>query len=126
MFEKIKYTKITLPLKIQLLLDQLSASKLDEKFLGIGILSMIALLIFGFSKLTQTWWLQKCDFILRWNILVPVFMGICGDIILDSFIIEQLKSLRGILGVILILFILYKLFNVSRQREADLKMEIFI
>ena len=104
----------------------------DERFMTMGVISLIALLISGLLKATKSsnesnvyQLLVKCDFALRWNTLIPLFISLSGDFILSSLI--EFQKLRDYLGILSTLLVFRQICKISqRRRETDLQRWRFL
>jgi len=134
MFQKIIYTEIVLPKNTKLVLNQFSAGAPEQrvfsssgrpKIVILAIFSVITLLIAGLLKLGRFsneskfyQLLEKLDAALRWNLLIPLFISMNGDLLLHSLIKLQLSNPRSILFICLTIYIFYKIFSMSSRGET--------
>jgi len=120
MFKKIIETDVVLPEKTKFILT-IEIKKYNERFVMIGICSLIALFTSTLLKFTSPanesklyQFVEKLDVALRWNTLIPLFICMIGD---DKQF--QLETPGGILCILLIIFIFRKIFKVSQRRGEE-------
>ena len=120
-FQKTTRASIVLPRNTEFILTQ---NSFNGRVLIVIIFAIMALFISGILKLTEAWneskfyqLLVKCDSILRWNTLIPLFMVISGDLI--EFQKSGINSSREILCGLLTILIFSKIYMVIRRRREE-------